>query len=265
MSDSLRVRAISLVPPAYRPQVKELYGSKKNTLVYKLPLSDGNTKRVAFTFNGHTLTNPLQLMRKFGSDVVGKVQILGWKIFPKDSRGNFLIYVDPGDIDLKSDNNLVYRSSGIITTNSPGTIFIRTTNSSARDSKDSTFFTTANSHALQSPVTTYTHAKSCTVLKSKEVKIESSDKDNPCANVTVNGTQGAKITECTASELEKCIDTVLERCARVKATLCRGLHVSDTADKDLKNLGKRRITNGALELKWYEGIPVLGSLFKPAI
>jgi hypothetical protein len=266
MADSLRVRAISLVPPAYRTLVKELYGTRQNVLVYKLPRPGDSTttRRVAFKFRGNTLVDPLKIMRQVGTDIAGKVQTLGWKIFPKDSRGNFLIYIAPDEIKLESDNNLVYRSTGIITTNSPGTIFVRATKSTAKDSGGSTFYHTTTSHALQSPGTSLTHANGCTTIKSRDIKIEGTE-DNPCSSLTVNETQGSRIVECTASQLDKCIDTLLERCSRVKATLCKGLHVADTSDKDLKGLKKRVIKNGALELKWYEGIPIIGSWFKQAI
>ena len=250
---------VALMPRQYRSDVKRFYGSDVNTIVLRVDdPNSGKEKpvRFAFTFKGDTLLKPKQLVRRLGSEAALQAQELAWKLLPKDSRGNFLVY--PNGLSIKGDNCLVYKSPGT-KTNNDNSVFFQSTNCESNKSPGSVFYRSSFSAALNSPSTIFRDSSSCISNDGSSNKFEG------CQNSYTNASKSIRQKSSTNTRFEKCVEVVVDGCNDIKAYGCSVLKLLATSGKELKELTKRQISNGELKLCWYEQIPFLGKLFIPQV
>lgn len=257
-----KINPVALVPHQYRSVVKGLYGSEFNTVVLRVadPAS-GKKKpvRFAFTFKGDELQRAKELIRRFGSSKIPHaVQEMAWKMFPRDSRGNFLVYPDPDRISIKGDNCLSYKSAGVKTTND-NSIFFLSTNCESNESPGSVFYRSSFSSALKSPDTLFKDSSNCISNDGSSNRFEA------CKGSYTNGSKDIVQKGSTNTMFENSLKIVVEGCKDLKAYGCSLLEIIATNGKELKGLVKRQIESGNLKLFWYEKIPVLGKLLIPRV
>ncbi len=253
---------VALIPRQYRSAVKRFYGSDVNTIVLRVadPNSDKEKPvRFAFTFKGDELQQAKELIRRFGSSKIPHaVQEMAWKMFPRDSRGNFLVYPDPDRISIKGDNCLSYKSAGV-KTNNDNSIFFLSTNCESNESPGSVFYRSSFSSALKSPNTLFKDSSNCISNNG------SSNKFKRCQNSYTNSSKDIEQTSSTNTRFENSLKIVVNGCKDLRAYGCSLLEILATSGKELKGLVKRQIADGNLKLLWYEKIPVLGKFLIPGI
>lgn len=186
---------LAIMPRPYRTKLKELYGSDFNTLVYRTPSQGKNVEREYFRFNGSTLLDVDKLKTKYGSRFIAEVQRKAWDIFPSKSHGNFLVYVNPEQVKLTSNNCLVYKSPDIKAVKSDGSLFVLS----------------PGSEAINSPGTRYIQSPSCQTFNSPSTTIRNS---NLCI-----------VSDSTVAEFIKCLGCVSDKSKQVKLTDCKSIDI----------------------------------------